>query len=430
MAAIAMKRVEIDWGAAGIGKVKLILTNSETGCTDSTEIEVQINLLISLDQQWNWISSYLQPESLDLDDIFEDVIDDLLLVRDRSGNIYFPSMNINTIGDWDIAQGYKIYMMNEADLVIKGEKLEPEDNTLYLNQQWNMISYLRDSEMDINTALESIVNEILIVRDVSGNIFMPELNINSIGEMVPTQAYDIYVYEDVELTYPENDYNPRAIHFNQIRELPEPKYLRASKKTTSVHNTFIIELPKDNDGNEVAIYNDHEELITSGVVHNGFAILTVWGDDDKTAVNEGAIEGDRFTLKILDQRTQEISTLNNIVIKDLRADIFLNDLFYQKGGIVRIQSKDIIGSDQLMITASPNPVSNFTTIEYYLPISGFAELTLYSSEGKVIENLSNSYHDAGTHSCSLDVKLIPSGKYNLVIKQNDRIHSIPLLIVK
>jgi peptide deformylase len=422
--------VEIDWGSAGIGKLKLILTNSESGCKDSTEIEVQINLFISLDQRWNWISSYLEPESLDLDDIFQDVIDDLLLVRDRSGNIYFPSMNINTIGEWDIRQGYKVYMMNETYLVIKGEKLEPEDNTLYLNQQWNMISYLRDSEMDINTALEIIIDEILIVRDESGNIFMPELDINTIGDMMPTQAYDIYLNNDTELTYPENDYNPRAIHFNQISELPEPKYLRASKKATSVHHSFIVELPKENDGNEVAIYNDHEELISSGVFLNGFAILTVWGDDDKTPTMDGPKEGELLTIKILDQRTQEMSTLDNIVIKDLRSDLSLNDLFYQKGGIVRIQSKDIIGSDQLMITASPNPVSNLTTIEYYLPLSGFADITLYSSEGKAIENLSNSYHDAGTHSCSLDVKLIPSGKYSLVVKQNERIYSIPLLIVK
>jgi hypothetical protein len=424
------ENVQIDWGAAGTGKVKLILTNSETGCTDSTEIDVQINLLISLNRQWNWISSYLEPESLDLDDIFEDVIDDLLLVRDRAGNIYFPSMNINTIGEWDISQGYKIFMMNGADLVIKGEKLDPEDNTIYLNQQWNMISYIRDSEMDINTALESIIDDILIVRDVSGNIFMPELDINSIDDMIPTQAYDIYLNEDTELTYPENDYNPRAVHFNQISELPEPKYLRASNKTTSVHHTFIVELSKENNGNEIAIYNKHDEMISSGVVLNGFAILTVWGDDDKTPTKDGPEEGELLTIKVLDQSTKEINTLNNIAIKDLRSDLILNELFYQKGGIVRIQSNDIIGSNQLMITASPNPVSNFTTIEYYLPYSGFAEIMLYSSEGKVIENLIDSYHVAGTHSYSMDVKLIPSGKYSLVVKQNDRIHSIPLLIVK
>jgi len=422
--------VAIEWGTAGIGKVKLILTNIETGCRDSAEVEIQINLLISLSSQWNLISTYLEPESLDIVDIFEEIVDDVLLVRDGNNNIYFPELNINNINEWDMNSGYEVYMYNANNLIIKGDKIEPDSFTLFLNEQWNILPYLRDDELNISIALDDINDQILIVRDISGNIYFPQLSINTIGNMIPTKAYDIYVTDNVELVYPENDYNPRAIRFDHVDELPEPIYLRTNNKATSEHNTIIVKLSEENDGEELGVYNIHGKILSSAVVFDGMAILTIWGDDNQTSLKEGPQENEPLFIKVLDKKSNELKPIDNIILKDLRSNIFLTELQYQKGGVISIISMDMNISDQIYINASPNPVINSTIIKYYIPQSGDVDISLYSTDGMMIEKVVDSYNDAGTYSCFLDVKLIPSGKYNLVLKQNDKIESISLMIVK
>ncbi len=59
----------------------------------------------------------------------------------------------------------------------------------------------------------------------------------------------------------------------------------------------------------------------------------------------------------------------------------------------------------------PNPFNPATTIEFSLPRSGNAELTLVDATGRTVARLADGFHEAGTHRVNLDASGLPGGVY-------------------
>ncbi len=64
---------------------------------------------VDLAQGWNLVP-YLRDESLPVDVALASIAPHLVLVKDENGQIYYPGYGINTIGDLQPGQGYKIYV--------------------------------------------------------------------------------------------------------------------------------------------------------------------------------------------------------------------------------------------------------------------------------------------------------------------------------
>ena len=57
--------------------------------------------------------------------------------------------------------------------------------------------------MPIESALNTIINDVKIVKDGYGGLFAPSWNINTIGNMLPNRGYWIYMNENAVLVYPD-----------------------------------------------------------------------------------------------------------------------------------------------------------------------------------------------------------------------------------
>ena len=161
---------------------------------------------IPLEEGWNMISTYVQPENTALEDIFTEIEESTVLVKNNFGQIYYPEFEINDIGDWDVKQGYQVYMSQAETLTITGLKIVPETTEIALSAGWNMLAYLRDNAMNIEIALATLVvdEKLVIAKDNMGNVFYPAFEINMIGNMLPGQGYQIYMISGGTLVYPEN----------------------------------------------------------------------------------------------------------------------------------------------------------------------------------------------------------------------------------
>lgn len=71
---------------------------------------------IGLKQGWNWVP-YPHSESLPIDEALEPVSDNLVLVTDADGKVYYPSSSINTIGLMSPGHGYKVFVDQACTLV-------------------------------------------------------------------------------------------------------------------------------------------------------------------------------------------------------------------------------------------------------------------------------------------------------------------------
>jgi hypothetical protein len=59
----------------------------------------------------------------------------------------------------------------------------------------------------------------------------------------------------------------------------------------------------------------------------------------------------------------------------------------------------------------PNPFNSSCTIEFDLPVSGFAEISVYSVIGKKIATLTTGYHAEGKHSIRFSPTNLATGVY-------------------
>ena len=128
---------------------------------------------IQLHSGWNLVSGNVGPDDPALESIFSDISDDILLVKDGAGNVYLPGDDINTIGSWYPLEGYLVYSTSDHTLTLEGTIHAPEEHPLSLEPGWNIVSYLPQESLPVDEALSSIAEYIELVKDESGNSYIP-----------------------------------------------------------------------------------------------------------------------------------------------------------------------------------------------------------------------------------------------------------------
>ena len=159
---------------------------------------------ISLNTGWNMISSYVTPDSADVLDVINNISDDVFIIKNGVGDAAIPSLGINSIGNWNTLDGYKMKMANDASLTIGCSQADPLTSPISLSVGWSLIAYLRTSSMAPDIAFNSISSQLLVAKDGTGNAYIPSLAIDNIGLLGPGKGYQVKVNSATLLTYPGN----------------------------------------------------------------------------------------------------------------------------------------------------------------------------------------------------------------------------------
>ena len=119
--------------------------------------------------------------------------------------------NYNPLANDDIGSCIFDNIMNELssindslivlnDLVINcSTTLEP----IYINLTagWNTIGYTLRSQQDVVETLESIADDIYIIKNNAGQFYWPEFNANQIGDFIPGQGYLLNIFNPIPSYY-------------------------------------------------------------------------------------------------------------------------------------------------------------------------------------------------------------------------------------
>ena len=180
--------------------------NIDANIDDSSCIYLQT---LNMSLGWSLISTYIQPDNIDISQVFSSLVDHVLLIKNNFGSAYLPEWNFNAIGDMVAGQGYQIKLNSNQQLDIFGQKLLPELTPIQLTLGWNLISYLRQSPADVADVFQEMLSSgsLVIVKDSEGNAYLPEWGFNGIGDMLSGKAYQIKTNEAFTLLYLANDQN-------------------------------------------------------------------------------------------------------------------------------------------------------------------------------------------------------------------------------
>jgi len=149
---------------------------------------------------WSGFSTFLHPSNPDLDEMFQPIIDQLIIVN-NFGQVYWPEFGVNTFGDWDPYKGAQIKLNAPVTIEIPGTPLQ--HGNVSLQAGWNYLPVLSSCELDIETLFGDIEDHVEIVKNIAHTgLYWPEFNINTLGNLMPGKAYLVLMKQPAIVTFP------------------------------------------------------------------------------------------------------------------------------------------------------------------------------------------------------------------------------------
>lgn len=387
--------------------------NKSSDCSAPTSDEHQIQLQAG----WNLISSHVQPENPDLNVVFSDIIDDLVLVKNEVGSTFMPSYSINTIGDWDWRDGYMVYVTQDRTLTLNGSLIDPS-TALTVDEGWNLVPYFPDTSMPVADAFADLGSSLVIVKDYAGNSYIPEVNVDDIESVYPGQGYKVYVNSSSTMSYPSNK-------FFAIR----PSSKTHSTRGVSSSATLVIEAPQMEDDAILIARTQNGDEVGRGIVRSGTAALNIIGDDPLTeSVREGATQGTRLSVMAIgsdEERPVEFERVSDM----LTGKRVTTGLVYTHDAILVADALEESVSFELQGNA-PNPVRTTTSITFSVPESVPVRIELYNMLGQRVSTLVDDSYSRGTHKVTLNASTYSSGVYFYRIRAGDFSASRKMTIIR
>jgi len=384
-----------------------------TGTTNPAQItmngakNVTANFLcrtnIPINSGWNMISLNVHPQDSSASSIFGS-LRGLVLVKNNAGQVYWPAYSVNTIGSVRTGQGYQVYTVSLDTLRVYGTAIDVATTPIALSAGWNMIAYLPQSDMPIETALAGVAAQITIVKNNAGKIYWPDYSVNTIGNMQVGQGYKICMKSAATLTYPSAPIVPalaKTAEVKTLTSLPDSRHfllkINTGNNATILAKKVMVNGAPAADSSEIGAFDEKGNLIGSGAVIHGMTAFSVWGDNPQTKEKDGCAAQEKMTFKLWNGTQEYPLEFQNA-----------SSLTYTEDGI----SVGVLSVPQrLFITkfalrnVSPNPFRNQIVLAFDVPASSGkdmqdVEINIFNLKGNLIHQVTKGKYAAGHYSVS------------------------------
>jgi parallel beta-helix repeat protein/predicted outer membrane repeat protein len=171
----------------------------DIGCYENQEF-IAPQQTLSLPSGWSGISSYLLPYFPQLEKMFEAAAENLIILQNQEG-FYWPSQNINMLGNWNTEKGYLIKLSDETNLTIPGIVLE--NTMINLPSGWSLIPVLNSCGLQTDELILQLGSELIFIKEAAGvKVYWPEMGVQSLTGLMPGNSYFIFLNEPALLTFP------------------------------------------------------------------------------------------------------------------------------------------------------------------------------------------------------------------------------------
>ncbi len=317
--------------------------------------------IVSFAEGWGGLSSWIVPFDTAVENIFEDVENQLLILENFTG-VYSPPYNVNTLINWNTQDGYKSMFSDQVDIRFKG--VANTDRTVELNTGWNYLPVVVGCPVNVEELFGNI-SEVEIIKEIAGSgIYWATYGINTIGELMPGNAYHIRVNNPVSVVFGDCDVMFKSTNASAHR----PENLTKWNDLTYTPSTHIIAiddkiLDQFMPGDVIGAFT--QQGICAGMMEIMIQknCLTLFGDDQFTSVFDGFVENSLIKFKVYRPATGEEFELDVSFDRSLpNADgVFVTN------GVSRIIDTEmsttaIVGTNFGEINIFPNPTKGSVNI--------------------------------------------------------------------
>ncbi len=396
------------------------------------EIHIQQIQILQIRNGWSGISTYMNPSgSANIADVLENTTDSLtIVVAQNPYGIYWPSQNINSIGNISPEKGYKAKMKSNSlykrtDLIYGAEVVNKSVNipkgVSYLPVK---VTGLTDAN-DIVTALGS---NLLLLFDMNTNqIIWPAGGIlpgnpGSFLHLTPGFSYLINMTNAATYTYPMPALGPVYVN-------PEQP-IRGNKtnwndviNTGSVHFISISENAQKefHAGDVVGVFTSNGTCVgTSEFSGENNLFLAANGDDELTTNPDGLIASEKMTFKLYrsDRSVYELKPTYSTQMPNS------DGLFVAEGMSLitefKLSATSISENELSSLNVYPNPSTGVFNIN---GLSSNVKMTVSNAQGQEL------YSKFVTGNTQLDLTSQPKGVYFIKF-MNDSSLRVEKVVIK
>ncbi|HNW60848.1 MAG TPA: FlgD immunoglobulin-like domain containing protein [bacterium] len=394
-------------------------------------------LQIACDAGWSLISSPIAPRDPYLPVLMSSVSSHLTIMKNGSGQVYWPAYNINIINEWQTPQGFLLYLTARDTLIFSGRRVLPENTPLSLASGWNMVAYLNSGALLPANAFSSISSHLVIAKNGAGQVYWPAYTINTIGSLTPGAGYQVYVDQTCILTYPANTGMLKSLAAVAEHTSTSLRYFTGPVAATGDNAILLVLAPELPEGSEIGAWSSGK-VVGAGMVHQGKALLVLQGKDDLQTGAAGAAAGGAIILSCWRaDAALEIPLLLTNLRDGLTQAAAPLPLIYRSNSVWVAETAGLSGLpvDLALLQNFPNPFNPETRIRYTLPGDVRVVITVCNLAGAMVRSLAEGSRSAGAHEISWDGqddqhRIVPSGVYWVLLKAGNQTRSLKISLIR
>ena len=334
---------------------------------------------------WDLISTYMSSDE-NISDILSPQVDNLVIIKDSDGLVYWPELNIDILGLFNNQNAYAIKTFAPNDMLIYGDFIQPENINFELSG-WNYLSYPRYFSEPVDFALNNALGNIKLLKDDSGNIYWPELGINTIEYMSPGEGYVMKVFDNQFFNFPSNsnistDLSTALAFNNNARiGLSENIYYAENEKTK---DNMVFGFPSDSwvdfdisEGDEIAAKDLNGNIFGTTVLNDDNNTIVVWADDELSSDKDGMYSNEKISFELWKHSSGEKFELDFEWIE--------GSSYFNINGISiasSISTRKVHDYEIEMVSCYPNPSKGSFKLNFNLNDSSEINISIYNSLGK------------------------------------------------
>jgi len=379
-----------------------------------------VEQVFNLPLGWSLISSYLILDRHDTEFIFADLVERgvLIMLKDGRGDFYRPDHHFDSIEEWRETQGYQIKLHQNDSFVLSGEMQDPYA-PIDLVANWNLIAYFPDWEIPALVAFEELGDNLIIVKDGSGNFYVPEWDFTNMGGLRPGNGYFIKVREAAEFRYSMAEGVPAY-----STALLQPNHLSPVVPTGN-NMSLLVSSSGEYGGCDLTVVDASGHICgTAYLNENNPTGLAIWGDDPTTSEVEGPVGGDKLSFIVYRE---------GVVVENVQFGLLSGEAVYRIDGFMVIEASGLeatVPTEFYFDGAYPNPFNERTMVSFGIAEPGEVCLSIYDLNGRLADVLISGQISAGHHAISWQPQGLASGLYLLRLETASHSRTVKVLLLQ
>ena len=152
--------------------------------------------------------------------------------------------------------------------------------------------------------------------------------------------------------------------------------------------------------------------------------------------------GADFSINLVDAFVAEYKTIGNVTTLIIVSDNQSLEQIATINGQFKVESAIVVNSGQEINNkivelkgvelemAGPNPFNPSTSLNVVVPDAGHVTVSVYDMAGRLVDEIANSWHDAGDQSVVWNASGYPSGIYFVKLEAGSFVASQKIVLVK